>query len=231
MKIALYQMMFELTPPMLCSLENVYKKYGNRVPSELYEKVFEGDVKAGNYEDIFDIFNMRYPKGYKGRAMNAGDVIEIIYQEGNNKYIYCDVIGFKSIDFDKTKTMTLVLNHDYDYVQEKRKNVSVFFICESGLLQVKCKEFEFTRCKYSQTQLGYRLLCETTDGRVLKYDFSERPSIIVSECKEDFPRELLYVDGKKARYTTYDKANLGIVCTWLVRKGYVIENLYGGCKT
>ena len=123
------------------------------------------------------------------------------------------------------------MNHNFDCVQEKRENVSVFFIGESGLLQVKCKEFELTRCKYSQTQLGYRLICRRMDGRVLNYDFSERPSIILSECIEEFPEGLLYIDGKRKRYTAHDKANLGIVCTWLARKGYAIENLYGGCVT
>lgn len=126
--------------------------------------------------------------------------------------------------------MTLVLNHNFDSVCEKRKNVSVFFIGTNGLIQVKCKEFELSRCKYSSTQLGYRLQCKKIDGSEEIFIFSERPSIILSECIDDFPRELLYADEKHRLYTVHDKKNLGIVFAWLIRKGYEPENLYGGCK-
>lgn len=161
--------------------------------------------------------------------MSVSDVLEIVGSDNQSKFFFCDCLGFKEIDFNKKKAMTLVLNHNFDCVQEKRKNVSVFFMGNSGLVQVKCKELELTRCKFSETQLGYRLLCKSTDGKELKYDFSERPSFIVSECRGDFPRELLYIDEKRTRYNVNDKGNLGIVCSWLVRKGYAIENLYGGC--
>ena len=229
MNIALYQLILEFVPPMLYSLDNIYRKYGNRVPAELYEKVFDGKVTAQTCDEIFHIFNMKYPKGYMGRAMTGGDVIEIKHKDGASEYIYCDSIGFKKIDFDKEKAMTEVLNHNYDYVQEKRENVSIFFISQNGLEQVKCKLVEISRCKYSETQLGYRILCKMNDGKELKYDFSDRPSIILSKCIETFPRELLYIDDKRTRYTVHNKENLGIVCTWLMRRGYTFENFYGGC--
>ena len=120
--------------------------------------------------------------------------------------------------------MTLVLNHNFDCVQEKRENVSVFFVSSNGLVQLKSKSFELLRYKYSECQLGYRIRYTREDGRELKYDFSERPSIIISNCIEIFPKQLLYIDNKRTRYTIHDKANLGIVCTWLARKGYTIEN-------
>ena len=233
MKILLYQIIPELDEKHLLynCLEYIMKSCKGKFPSEIYESVFSGDVEAKTCDDVWTIFNANLPDEYKGRSMSVSDVIEIIDSDNQSKFFFCDSLGFKEIEFDKKYAMTLILNHNFDCVQEKRKNVSIFFICESGLLQVKCKEFELTRCKYSQTQLGYRILCKRTDGRVLKYDFSERPSIIVSKCMEEFPYKLLYIDGKKKRYTIYDKENLGIVCTWLVRKGYVIENLYGGSIT
>lgn len=233
MKIVLYQIIPELDQKRLMynCLENIMKSCGDKVPAEIYEFVFSGDVEAKTCDDVWSIFNANIPDGYKGRSMSVSDVLEIIYLDNQSKFFFCDSFGFKEIEFDKKKAMTLVLNHNFDCIQEKRKNVSVFFIWESGLLQIKCRELELTRCKYSQTQLGYRLLCKRIDGMELKYEFSERPSIIVSGCIEDFPRELLYIDGKRKRYPIHDKGNLGIVCNWLYKKGYTIENLYGGCIT
>lgn len=229
MKIILYQIIPELDTKRLMynCLENIMKSCGDTFPAEIYEIVFSGDVEAKSCDDVWTIFNANLPEGYKGRSMSVSDVVEIIDSDNQSKFFFCDSFGFKEIDFDKKKAMTLVLNHNFDCVQEKRENVSVFFISQSGLLQVKCREFELTRCKYSQTQIGYRLICKRMDGRVLNYDFSERPSIILSECIEEFLEELLYIDGKRKRYTAHDKANLGIVCTWLARKGYTFENLYG----
>lgn len=233
MKIMLYQIIPELDKKRLLynCLEYIMKSCGDKFPAEIYELVFSGDVEAKSCDDVWTIFNTNLPDGYKGRSMSVSDVLEIVDSDDQSKFFFCDSCGFKEIAFDKKNAMTLVLNHNFDCVQEKRENVSVFFISESGLLQVKCREFELTRCKYSQTQLGYRLICKRMDGRVLNYDFSERPSIILSECLEEFPKELLYIDGKRTHYTVHDKANLGIVCTWLARKGYAVENLYGGCIT
>ena len=233
MKIILYQIIPELDSKRLMynCLECIMKSCGDKFPADIYELVFSGDVEAKSCDDVWTIFNTNLPDGYKGRSMSVSDVLEIVDSDNRSKFFFCDSFGFKEIEFDKKNAMTLVLNHNFDCVQEKRENVSVFFISESGLLQVKCREFELTRCKYSQTQLGYRLICKRMDGRVLNYDFSERPSVILSECTEEFPKELLYIDDKRTRYPVHDKENLGIVCIWLARKGYAIENLYGGCIT
>ena len=225
MKIILYQIIPELDAEhlMFNNYEYIMKSCGDKLPAEIYEAVFNGDIETDDLNDIFDTFNIDFPDGYKGRSMSVSDVIEVISGSNNSEFWFCDNIGFKKAEFEKAKAMTLVLNHNFDCVQEKRENVSIFFIGNSGLMQVKCKKFELTRCKYSETQIGYRIICKRMDGMELKYDFLERPSIIVSECREDFPRELLYIDEKRTRYTVHDKGNLGIVCTWLIRKGYVFE--------
>lgn len=232
MKIVLYQIIPELDKKKLTfnCIEYVRKSCGDKIPADIYEVVYSGDVEAESCGDVWKIFNCNIPKGYKGHSMSVSDVLEIKDEQGKSDFFFCDDIGFETIAFEKEKAMTLVLNHNFDCVYEKRKNVSVFFIGTSGLQQVKCKEFEISRCKYSESQLGYRLLCRKNDGSEEKYDFLERPSLILSECLEDFPRELLYADETHTRYTTHDKENLGIVFTWLIRKGYEPESLYGGCK-
>ena len=232
MKVAIYQVIPELdrTRMLYNSLEFIKKVHNGIVPAEAYEMVFEGEVEAETTEDIFFVFNAKFPKGYKGRSLSVSDVVEIISSDGKSEFYFCDSVGFAKIKFRKEKAMTLVLNHNYDCVQEKQENVSVFFIGQNGLEQLKCKSFELTRCKYSETQLGYRIRCNTNDGKNLKYDFLDRPSIILSNCIETFPRQLLYADEKKTRYTAHDKENLGIVCSWLFKKGYKIESFYGGNK-
>lgn len=232
MKVAIYQVIPELdrTRMLYNNLKFIKKVHNGIVPAEAYEMVYEGEVEAETTEDIFIVFNVKFPKDYKGRSLSVSDVVEIINSDGKNEFYFCDTIGFKRIKFRKDKAMTLVQNHNYDCVHEKQENVSVFFIGQNGLEQVKCKSFELTRCKYSESQLGYRIRCNTNDGKNLKFDFLDRPSIILSNCIESFPMQLLYADEKKTRYTAHDKENLGIVCTWLMRKGYTFESLYDGRK-
>ena len=232
MKVAIYQVIPELdrTRMLYNNLKFIRKVHNGIVPAEAYEMVYEGEVEAETTEDIFIVFNVKFPKDYKGRSLSVSDVVEIIKSDSKNEFYFCDTIGFKRIKFKKEKAMTLVQNHNYDCVHEKQENVSVFFIGQSGLEQVKCKSFELLRCKYSETQLGYRIRCNTNDGKNLKFDFLDRPSIILSNCIESFPMQLLYADEKKTRYTAHGKENLGIVCTWLMRKGYTFESLCDGRK-
>ena len=232
MKVAIYQVIPELDNSRMLynSLEYIKKVHGGIVPAEAYEMVFEGEVEAETTEDIFYIFNANFPKGYKGRSLSVSDIVEFICSNGKSIFYFCDSVGFERIRFKKERAMTFVQNHNYDCVHEKQENVSVFFIGQKGLEQIKCKSFELMRCKYSETQLGYRIRCNTNDGKNLKFDFLERPSIILSNCIETFPLQLLYADEKKTRYTAHDKENLGIVCTWLHKKGYKIESYYGGVK-
>ena len=61
------------------------------------------------------------------------------------------------------------------------------------MIQKKCKSFELLRDKYSECQLGYRIQCKRDDDIEQKIDFLERPSIIISNCNEKFPKQLLYV--------------------------------------
>lgn len=232
MKVAIYQIIPELDNSRMLfnSLEYMKKAHDGRVLAEIYEMIFCGEIDAEDCEDVFRIFNTDFPQGYKGRSLSVSDVVEIIGSDGKSEFYFCDTIGFERIKFRKEKAMTLVLNHNYDCVQEKQENVSVFFIGQNGIEQVKCKSFEFTRCKYSETQLGYRIRCNTNDGKNLKFDFLDRPSIILSNCLDTFPKSLLYIDEKTTRYSVHSKENLGIVCTWLHRKGYNVESFYGGCK-
>lgn len=60
-----------------------------------YELVFDGDLPAQTAEDVFRIFNLEHPNGYRGRSMSVSD---IVWMEGIG-YWFCDSIGFRQIKF------------------------------------------------------------------------------------------------------------------------------------
>lgn len=55
-----------------------------------YELVFDGEVKAEGLEDLYHIFNIEHPVGYRGRSMSTSDVVWV---DGRG-YFFCDSFGF-----------------------------------------------------------------------------------------------------------------------------------------
>ena len=201
-----------------------------KVPAEIYEDVFSGEVDAGNIEDIFRIFNIDFPENYKGRSLSVSDVVEIIHAPDKSTFFYCDTIGFKEIQFEKDKTMITIQNHNYDSDIQIRNHVMAYFISNTGLTCIKCEQFVLQRCKYSECQLGYEIKYKTSaDSEPQYFHFLDKPSIVLTKCYKEFPRELLYTDlGKDSsvmRYGTHSVENLGIVCTWIMRQNCEFENL------
>lgn len=72
------------------------KKYGDRIPAELYREVFDGDMTVDDPEQVFAVFNASRPKGYTGWSLSVSDVVEFV-SEG--KFYFCDYIGFKPVRF------------------------------------------------------------------------------------------------------------------------------------
>lgn len=111
MKIAIYQIAIERDENRLAfqSLNHIISVSNGRVPAELYDCVFAGEVSAQTLEDIFYVFNMEHPSGYKGRSLSVSDVVEIFLASvveiflasGESEFYYCEPIGFKRIRFEK----------------------------------------------------------------------------------------------------------------------------------
>lgn len=76
----------------------------SEIDSEIYDKVFEGEVSCENLEDVYRMFNLDHPKGYKGRSLSVSDVVEVIGADGESTYHFCDTIGFQKVDFDPDLT-------------------------------------------------------------------------------------------------------------------------------
>ena len=105
------------------SLDEMERFQGSsEIESEIYDKVFEGEVNCENLEDVYRMFNLDHPKGYKGRSISVSDVVEVIGESGESTFSYCDSIGFQKVQFDPDLTEELK--------EEKIKVV----LCEPGKL-------------------------------------------------------------------------------------------------
>lgn len=71
------------------------------IDSGIYDLVFEGDVECKSLEDVYRMFNVSHPAGYKGRSLSVSDVVEVM-DESNEKsaFHFCDSFGFKEVHFD-----------------------------------------------------------------------------------------------------------------------------------
>lgn len=103
------------------SLDGLERFQGSsEIESEIYDRVFEGEINCENLEDVYRMFNLEHPAGYKGRSLSVSDVVEVISTDGESTFHYCDSIGFQKVDFEPYLTETLK--------EEKIKVV----LCEPG---------------------------------------------------------------------------------------------------
>lgn len=105
MNVTLYQIIPELDLDhfIFRDLHTIQSACGGYVPEKIYGIVYDGHLEAGTLEDIYYIFNVRHPNGYRGRSLSISDVVEVHTQGRNSAFYYCDTIGFTEIKFDKSK--------------------------------------------------------------------------------------------------------------------------------
>lgn len=105
MEIKIYQINLDKDADRIAfeSLNRTFKyQHSNKIKSEIYDKVYEGNVEAENLEDIFYIFNCKRPEDYRGRSLSVSDIVEF-----ENRFYFCDSYGFKEVSFDPEKTYEL----------------------------------------------------------------------------------------------------------------------------
>lgn len=75
------------------------------IDSSIYDSVFEGEINCESLEDVFRMFNINHPEGYRARSLSVSDVVEVT---GSDKlkdgFYFCDNIGFNEVVFDPTAT-------------------------------------------------------------------------------------------------------------------------------
>ena len=104
MNINIYQIDMEQDSKRISffGLEDMKKLTGeSTVDSSIYNKVFSGEVECETLEDVYQMFNIDHPSGYKGRSLSVSDVVEIT--DGTDKgFYFCDNVGYEKIDFDSS---------------------------------------------------------------------------------------------------------------------------------
>lgn len=232
MKVSIYQVVPELDQKgiLFRDLACAKRAGDGRVPSEIYECIYSGELPVTDPEQVFVMCNCEQPEGYKGHSMSVSDVVEFQYETGESKFFFCDSWGFPEVVFDANKAMLQISNHDYKYTQEYRRMVTVYFMTADGLQNRFCESLLFSRCRYSRSQLGYRLECQSYGStEPQNFVFAERPRVIVTESIVAFPEEQLYdqkdVESRTLRYPLDGSENLDLVCVWLKENNCKYEEL------
>ena len=101
---------------------DLLKQYqgSDKIDSSIYDRVFVGEVDCKDLEDVYRKFNQEHPEGYKGRSLSVSDVVEIVDENGDSTFHFCDSVGFQQIDFDPYLT------------EEYKENKIKVVLCEPG---------------------------------------------------------------------------------------------------
>lgn len=103
LKINIYQINTDRDPKQLkfLCLDTARRILHSAEPdSAAYDKVYSGDVKCRNLEDVFTLFNSRRPEGFRGHSLSVSDVVEVEDAAGITPgFYFCDSFGFKEIPF------------------------------------------------------------------------------------------------------------------------------------
>ena len=75
MKIRLYQIAPEKDDKNLMFMSYEFTVLHGGINADSYELVFDGDLPAQTAEDVFRIFNLEHPNGYRGRSMSVSDIV------------------------------------------------------------------------------------------------------------------------------------------------------------
>ena len=78
---------------------------GNKIADwsfDPYRSVWNGTEEAADDMDLvnylWEMFNKKYPVGYRARSLSVSDIIRVEDTETNTvKYYYCDSFGWKDI--------------------------------------------------------------------------------------------------------------------------------------
>lgn len=71
----------------------------SQVDPSIYDEVFNGEVECEDLEAVFTRFNTKGHPLHRGHSLSVSDIVV----NGNGAF-YCDMVGFKKVDFDETLT-------------------------------------------------------------------------------------------------------------------------------
>ena len=135
----------------------------SEINSEIYDRVFEGEVDCSSLEDVYSMFNDddRRPKDYKGKSMSVSDVVEIIGEDGTSTFHFCDDVGFQEVAFDPELAETF-----------KEPAIKVI-LCEPGKL-----------ARVAEIRTDLNSLQGVVKGRIEEFGLSPKEHIVII-CNEE----------------------------------------------
>lgn len=71
----------------------------SEIDSSIYDKVFEGEVVCKSLEDVYQMFNLNHPQGYKARSLSVSDVVEVIAKDGTSQFHFATASAFRMVEF------------------------------------------------------------------------------------------------------------------------------------
>ena len=111
MKINIYQINQDRDTQRLkfMGLDAVRKVLQSAEPDcAAYDKVYSGNVKCRNLEDVFVLFQSGKPEGFQGHSLSVSDVVEVEDAASITPgFYFCDSIGFQRVEFDPDQAKEL----------------------------------------------------------------------------------------------------------------------------
>ena len=111
MKINIYQINIDRDTDNRAYMDTDHLNHffgSTEVKSELYDKVFSGNVECETLDDVYRKFNIDQPKEYRGRSLSISDVVEILESKSEkNGFYFCDRTGYNQVSFDPSKTQDI----------------------------------------------------------------------------------------------------------------------------
>ncbi len=193
---------------MFASYDSLEKFQGTKeIRSDIYDKVFSGEVDCNTLEGVYSIFNTNHPLGYVGRSLSKSDIVQIL--DGGDEevgFYYCDSFGFQKVDFDPDKT-----------VDKSRENFITALLIKPG-------------CEPERVEIGrdLRSLQAAVEGDIEQFPcFADDAVIICNEegkiqglplnraIYEEYELELPYYELKK-RFRDAEREKSGSLVGYIV---------------
>lgn len=135
---SILQLKDEIVGKTFFDYDYIIEKYGE-VNIDDYETVYEGEIESideeNALEDLFTIFNIRHPEDFRGHSLSVSDIVKL-----NDKYHYCDSLGWKKLSSEVIKEDYSILT--LDLLIEKLTSLRDFYKCGSHVVKFTGKNDE-----------------------------------------------------------------------------------------
>lgn len=126
MKIKLYQV-----NPEKDTKQVMFMPYGmiDSVNREIYDLAYESDLSCSSLEEVYAKLHIDHHYDYRCRSMSVSDVVEVCesYTVPQGFY-FCDMLGFKQIDFNSEESEEDDSSADTDPTSEHQAKISVLLV-------------------------------------------------------------------------------------------------------